>query len=212
MWDLTRTMREDMPVHPGAPEPVLKALAVPERDGYGMSEYRLWNHTGTHIDGQRHFVAGGRALDDYPLERFVTPATVVKVTSGPVTAAMLARALGDEFSGEAVVLVTGAYARWGTPDYFDFPVLSDDGARWLIAHRVGLLGIDACSVDPVDTESFPIHHVLLEGDCLIIENLAYTPELPDRFRLVALPIKVGGSNGDPARVIGLPLQPWPTNP
>jgi len=206
MWDLTRTIREDMPMHPGAAQPVLKALAVPERDGYGMSEYRFWNHTGTHIDGPLHFVPGGRPLDDYPLERFVTPARVVKATDGPITASALARALGEGFSGEAVVLVTGAYERFGTPGYFEFPVLADDGARWLVERRVGLLAVDAASVDPVDTEAFPVHRVLLAGDCLIIENLAYTPALPDRFRLVALPIKVAGSNGDPARVIGLPLE------
>ena len=205
IWDLTRTIWEDMPMHPGKPQPVLKALATPEREGYGMSEYRFWNHTGTHIDGQLHFVAGGRPLDRYPLERFITTARVVKATGSPVTASMLAAGLGDGFSGEAVVLVTGAYARWGTPGYFDFPVLSEDGAHWLVAHGVGLLGIDAASVDPVDTVDYPIHHILLEGDCLIIEDLAYTPDLPDRFRLIALPIKVGGSNGDPARVVGLPL-------
>ena len=205
MWDLTRTIAEDMPMHPGKPQPVLKALAEPERDGYGMSDYHFWNHTGTHIDGPRHFVAGAAGLETYPLQRFITPARVVHARTGPVTAAMLAEALGEDFRQEAVILATGAGERFGTPAYFDFPVLSEDGARWLIDHETGMLAVDCASVDPVDTVDFPIHRVLLGGDCLIIEELAYTSELPERFQLVALPIKVLGSNGDPARVVGLPL-------
>lgn len=205
MWDLTRTVHEGMPVHPGAPDPQIRVVAEAARDGFGMSEYQFWNHTGTHIDGPLHFVAGGRALDAFPLDRFVTPARVAVATENPITPEALERALGPDFLAQAVVLVTGAYGRYGTPGYFEFPVLSDAGARWLLDHQVGLLGVDAASVDPVDTTTYPIHRVLLEGECLIIENLAYTPELPPRFRLVALPIKVRGSNGDPARVIGLPL-------
>ena len=207
MWDLTQTIREDLAMYPGQPAPVLHHFAEAARDGYGLSEYRFWNHVGTHIDGPLHFFANRPSLHEYPLERFMCPAHVVHVGSAAaVSVDLLVAQLGRDCHHRAVVLDTGAHARWNTPAYFGpFPVLTEEAAHWLVDRGVQMLALDAPSVDPVDTETFPLHRILLGGDCLILENLAYTPELPDVFRLVALPIKVAGSNGDPARVVGLPL-------
>jgi len=209
MWDLTQTVSPHMVMYPGQPAPQIHHFAEAARDGYGMSEYRFWNHLGTHIDGPLHFFAGKPSLHEYPLDRLIVPARVVHVSrsDGPeVSVEQLVAQLGQGFTGQAVVLDTGTCQRWGTEAYYeDFPVLSEAAARWLVAHEVGMLALDTPSADPVATESFPLHRILLGGDCLIIENLAYDPTLPDAFRLVALPMKVEGSNGDPARVVGLPL-------
>jgi len=209
MWDLTWTVSEDMVMYPGQPAPVLHDFATAARDGYGMSEYRFWNHLGTHVDGPLHFFADGRPLDEYPLTRLVTPARVVRGPEGtPIGPAALEQALGTDFGREAVILVTGDWRRWNTPAYFDgYAVLTEDGAAWLVDHHVGLLAVDCPSVDPVATDVYPIHRILLGADCLIVENLAYTPDLPDRVTLAALPIRVKQSNGSPARVIAWDRMP-----
>jgi kynurenine formamidase len=150
-----------------------------------------------------HFFAEGRPLDEYPLTRLVTSARVVQAPrAAPIGAAALEQALGAHFRREAVILVTGDWRRWNTPAYFeDYAVLAEDGAAWLVERQVGLLAVDCPSVDPVATVDYPIHRILLGGDCLIVENLAYTPDLPDRVTLAALPIRVKHSNGSPARVV-----------
>ena len=202
-WDLTWTVSEDMVMYPGQPAPVFQDIAEAARDGYGMSEYRFWNHLGTHVDGPLHFFADGRALDEYPLARLVGPARVVRCDDAPViTASRLEAVLGPEFRHDTVILVTGNYRRWNTSAYYGFyPVLDGAAAQWLTERGVGMVAVDAPSVDPVETVDYPIHHILLGHDCLIVENLAYTPELPDAVMLAALPLRVRHSNGGPARVV-----------
>ena len=55
-------------------------IARVEEDGYAMSEYRLLNHIGTHVDAPCHQIAGGDTLDDLPLERLVTDAVTIDVS------------------------------------------------------------------------------------------------------------------------------------
>lgn len=194
-----------MVLYPGTPEPVLKALAEVEQDGYAMSEYRFWNHLGTHVDAPSHFVKTGRSLDQYPLSRLICE-TVVLPCHGKRTLDpdWLDERLGDT-PPPGLFLVTGHYRYWGTPRYFDpFAVLSAGGAHWLAAHGVKMVAVDAPSVDPVATTEFPIHKILLAEDCLLVENVDYAEDMPSRIELWALPLKVDGANGSPARVVAVP--------
>lgn len=206
MWDLTYTISEDMLLYPGTPQPKLHDFATPAKDGYGMSEFTFWNHLGTHIDAPNHFHADGRSLDQFPLSAFVRRVlTIDGRDTSELTAAFLEPRMERYESGDGVLLLTGQYRFWGTPDYFrPFPVLSDDGADFLLHRNVGMILVDAPSVDPVSTESFPIHRRLLRSPLLIVENLAYQPDLPAVFHITALPLKIKNSNGSPARVIATP--------
>lgn len=202
MWDLTHVIHEEMVLYPGTPAPVLQSLADVATDGYAMSEYRFWNHLGTHVDAPSHFVATGRSLDEYPLERLICESVVLDCQGRPTLEPdWLRENLGD-CPPPGLFLVTGQYRHWGTPRYYDaFPVLSSAGARWLGTHGVQMLAVDAPSVDPVTTTEFPVHRILLAQDLLLVENVAYTEELPARIQLWALPLKVQRANGSPARVV-----------
>jgi arylformamidase len=212
MWDLTRPLSEHMRLYPGMPAPKFVDLAMVSRDGYGMSEWTFRNHLGTHLDGPTHFV-DGKTLDQYGPERLLTEAAAVHLEQLPagtiIGPRMLEAALGPNPPG-AVVLVTGQWSRWGQEDYFGpFPVLDAAGVVWLLERGIELVAVDAPSVDPVDTDTFPIHRQLLGADCLILENLAWQPDLPGRFVLAALPMLVEGANGAPCRALAwdaLPAQ------
>ncbi len=203
MWDLTYTISEDMLLYPGTPQPKLHDFATPAKDGYGMSEFTFWNHLGTHIDAPNHFHADGRSLDQFPLNAFIRRVVTVDCQeTKEITEAFLKPRLAQYQTGDGVLLLTGQYRFWGTRDYFrPFPVLSDDGAEFLLEKHVGMILTDAPSVDPVSTETFPIHRRLLRAPLLIVENLAYQPDLPPIFHVTALPLKIKNSNGSPARVI-----------
>jgi arylformamidase len=45
------------------------------------------------------------------------------------------------------------------------------------------------------------HHILLEHDCLIIENLALASITAGEYEMVCLPLKLVGLEGAPARVV-----------
>ena len=205
MKDLTYTISETMLLYPGQPQPRLHDFARPEIDGYGMSEFAFWNHLGTHLDAPTHFYADGWSLDTFPIERFITVVHTIdcrQLTS--IQPQHVLPTLMHMPKGEAVLLLTGQYRYWGTPRYFDpFPVLDDAAADLLVEHEVRMVLVDAPSVDLVETTDFPNHHRLLRAPLLIVENLAYREDLPDTFKIAALPLKIEASNGSPARIITL---------
>src|SRR5699024_8428170 len=75
------TLRPEMPVYPGAPQPVLQPVQTLQQHGCRESELRLWSHHGTHIDAPAHMVAEGKTLDALPLERFFGLATMLDVSA-----------------------------------------------------------------------------------------------------------------------------------
>ena len=46
--------------------------------------------------------------------------------------------------------------------------LSLEGASWLIERDLKLVGVDAVSIDPLDSEDFPAHRLLLSTGTLAV--------------------------------------------
>lgn len=160
---------------------------------------------GTHLDAPTHFYANGLSLDEFPIERFVVQVHTVDCRGlDYISGDHLAQSLPNLAPRSGVFLLTGHHKFWGTEQYFEpFATLSEDGARWLLQHQVGMILVDAPSVDLVDTVDFPNHHRLLKDPVLVVENLAWEDGLPFTFTVAALPLKVAHSNGCPARVMML---------
>jgi kynurenine formamidase len=90
----------------------------------------------------------------------------------------------------------------GGPDLDSYPVLSPGSARWLTGFNLKAIGMDNISADRLDTETFPIHQILLQADILLNENLAHLDRLPvSGFRLTCLPLKLVQAGGTPVRLV-----------
>ena len=205
--DLTQPMTNGMPVMEGITPPVFRDLAEVAADGYAMSEYNFVNHTGTHVDAPAHQIAGGATLDDLPLDRLVTDALTIDVTThkpGPVGLDVLGRVLPEVRRNDIVLLRSGNAANWGTDAYWRGWCYPDAAAAAaLVEAGVSGVGFDGPSADPVDSTDYELHHVWLSGGAIILENLAAMDQLPARCRIVVAPLKVTGANGGPARVLAL---------
>jgi arylformamidase len=205
--DLTQPMATGMPVMDGINPPRFHDFARVEADGYAMSEYAFWNHTGTHVDAPAHQIAGGDTLDDIPLDRLVTQALTIDVTGhgpGPVGLAELEPHLPAVRPGDIVLLHSGNAANWGTDAYWHGWCYPDAAAaKALIGAGVSGVGFDGPSADPVDSTEYELHQVWLGAGRIILENLASLAGLPARCRIVVAPLKVAGANGAPARVLAL---------
>ena len=203
--DLTHHLADDMPLYPGLPSPSFHDFAVVERDGYGMSEYNLRNHIGTHVDAPSHQIAGGDTLDDIPLESLVTEAVTIDLSArapGPVGREELEPYLGDLGGGDWLFLYSGNGRNWGSEAYWTGWSYPDaDASRALIGRGIVGIGFDGPSADPVDTETFELHKVWLGAGRMILENLTNLDALPARTQVVVAPMKVSGANGAPARVL-----------
>ena len=123
---------------------------------------------------------------------------------GPITAKFLE---GVDISGgqERVIFKTRNSSLWEQSEFVeDYVGLDLDAARWLINKGVKLVGIDYLSVDAPGAPDLSVHRSLLSSDIVVVEGLDLRKVSPGRYNLVCLPMKIGGSEGAPARVILLP--------
>ncbi len=206
--DLTQHLEDGMPVFPGITSPSFEDFARVASDGYAMSEYRLVNHIGTHVDAPAHQILGGDTLDQIPLDRLVTDALKLDFTAhapGALSLADLEPHLGQMRRGDIVLVCSGNDRNWGSDAYWTGWCYPDvEASRAMIERGVSGVGFDGPSADPVDSTTYELHRVWLSAGRLIIENLARLTELGARTSIVVAPMKVRGANGAPARVLAFP--------
>jgi kynurenine formamidase len=208
--DLSYPLCPETPVFPNYPPVEITILDATDRrkpDGtraLNSSHLAMGLHCGTHMDAPFHFFASGRAIDLIEPERCVGPATVIRLLQyaqgGEIAPADLAPAEAALRETGKALLVTGWYRQWGRPGFFsEHPTLSGATAHQLVEWGVHLVAVDMPSVD---RPPFPAHLELLGNGTLIVENLTNLGALrADRVELIALPLKIVGRDGSPARVI-----------
>jgi arylformamidase len=206
IYDITVPLGQESVVWPGDPEVEISAIArIANGDVCNLTCLALSNHTGTHVDCPWHFVDDGARLDAIPLHRWCGPCFVadLRAVARTVDASHL-DAAGIPAGVERLLLRTRNSNRWSaSPTTFasDYVALSPDAAQWIVARRIGLVGIDYYSVDAFDDHQHRVHHLLLGNDTLIIENLDLSAIAAGAYDLLCLPLKVVGVDGAPARVV-----------
>ncbi len=225
--DLTHTLGPQAPYWPegNAPSPFhAKVTETYQRDGYFGREIEIPEHFGTHMDAPRHFDPTGKTVDQLPVKNFLAMAVVVDVSasvrSNPdyrLTVADLEnweKAHGPMPSGCFVFLRTGWASRWPSEKQFmnqdakgvmHFPGYSLEAARYLLehVHPVGI-GIATPSIDYGPSKNFEVHHLTMSAGLYHLENVANLDELPPTGAcVIALPMKLEGGSGSPARVLAL---------
>ncbi|MBZ0171004.1 MAG: cyclase family protein, partial [Phycisphaerales bacterium] len=200
--DLSHELHAATPVFPGSPAPAFEPVTTIERDGYAERYLQMGSHTGTHIDAPCHVLAGGRSLDQYPIEAFSGRAVVIDVAGCDRIDAPHLRPLdGLAPIPDFVLLRTGWDSKWGTPGYFeDFPTLTAPAAERLASLSITGIGLDVASVDRVGDHDLPIHRVLMESELLIVENLTRLGRIPPGpFEFHCAPLRVLCADGSPVR-------------
>jgi arylformamidase len=71
----------------------------------------------------------------------------------------------------------------------------------LVELGVKLVGVDYLSVEAFDNQTHPVHNTLLEAGVVIIETLNLAEVSAGDYELIALPVKLKGADGAPARVV-----------
>lgn len=203
--DLSHPIRPGMPLFPGTPEPRMEILSSLAREGYAERWLCMASHTGTHIDAPAHLLPGGSTLDTFPPERFTGSAIVIPVDGPTITISVLAPFEARIRTSRFVLLHTGWAGRWGEPGYFEgFPVLEPDAATWLASFDLAGIGIDAPSLDPVESTTLPNHRVFLSKDICLIENLRGLEAIgPEPFLFTCLPLPLAEADGSPVRAVAI---------
>lgn len=189
-------------------------------DSFQVTRFGLAVHGFTHIDAPRHISPGGATTSDFDLAALVGEAAVIDLTGtaddSPITAESLETADGHVRPGDRVLLRTDWDRRYSL-DKREFwtqaPYLTRDACERLAAHEPSLVGFDFPQDRPIrgllDGESatmadFVSHDVILRRGVPMIEYLRNLGAIRSpRPKLCALPVKLLGADGAPARVVAI---------
>ena len=194
-----------MPVWPGDPGIVLEQeSSLAAGDPYNLSRLSCGVHTGTHIDAPLHFIQGGKAVDELPLEALVGPARVIHLLDvDEVTPQELEQA-NLPLDTRRLLLRTRNSELWRRRDTAfrtDFVALTQEAAIWIVSHGIRLIGMDYLSVQRYSDAEPITHRILLEAGVVIVEGLDLAQVPAGEFHLVCLPLRLEGAEGAPARAI-----------
>jgi arylformamidase len=200
--DITRPLHGEMPVWPGDPPFELDwAARISVGDPVNVAAVRTGVHAGTHVDAPYHVLEKGGRIDEVSPEVFIGPAVVMDVRGRyPIDRDQFERILEGASRPERILLRTGA---WRTDDEFPtaFPCPTVEAAELIATAGVRLLGTDAPSVDPPDSEGLPVHRALLSSGVCILENLLLDDVEAGEYDLIALPLRLREADASPVRAV-----------
>lgn len=197
--------------------------------GYFYSAYTVCTpeHGGTHLDAPVHFAANGEATHELPLDKLISPASVIDVSAAaqedrnyrlsPEDVLAFEGRHGRIQPGTMLLLRTGWSRFWpdakaylgddtpGDASNLQFPGFGEAAVKLLVEDRgVTLLGIDSASIDYGPSQDFIAHRVAAAQGVINLENLTNLDQLPETGAIImALPMKIGGGSGGPVRVVAL---------
>ena len=187
-----------------------------------VTYYTMRTHMFTHIDAQKHQLADGQEMPDYPLDIYIGRASFIDLSDIQPNEAIDAARMKAAFekSGceqtDRLILKTcwGLQRDWTTHDYWDdAPYITRDGAQYLASLGPRLVGYDfpqdydirMFEKKPRGECVLPVHQeVLVKANIMQIEYMHYLWEVPvNNFDLYALPLKLreGPLDGAQIRVI-----------
>lgn len=206
--DLTHRIDSEMPVFPGTEKPIIQKANTIEKDGFAEVKITMYSHTGTHMDAPAHMIAQGFELDKFPIEQFIGKSIILDFSNIHTRIIDVNTLKGHEEKiklVEFLIIKTGWSQYWGSEAYYKaFPALSDEAALWLTQFHLKGVGIDAISIDDMDSVTFAVHKRLMEKNILIIENLTNLDEVGEEpFTLSVLPLKTKDADGSPIRAVAI---------
>ena len=211
--DLSMTLEDGMITYPtrshhGFEACTLGRIAI---EGRETRKLTLGSHCGTHIDAPKHFFNGAPGIDETSLDTLVGPALLIDVgelcQGAEIGKAEIEQKMAPHEKVERLVIRTGWSRFWNTEDYYSgWPVLSWDAADFLIEKNIKLLGFDFPSPDPGYSGpdrslDCPLHKLFFNQGITLVEYLTNLDKLEEgMILLMALPLKLKGFDGSPARV------------
>lgn len=209
--DLTYSLEEGMTTFAAPWHPLVQINQL-GRHGFEGRETRkisMGTHTGTHVDAPLHFISGGKTIDMLPLEKLVGEVSILDFSHLEENQAVTREMLLDRKIGPRTIVRFGWGKHWGSKKYYaGYPYFSPEAAAYLVEQGVELLGMDTPSPDDSraklggDAQDSPMHKYFLGHEVILMEYLANLEEADENtsWCVAALPLKIRGGDGAPARV------------
>lgn len=188
-----------------------------EQRGWQGSIFSMFAHLGTHVDAPLHFIEGTYGIDQVPLDRIIGPAVLMDFSHKGGNEAITVeevRIYDKKLrirEGEIVIFRTDWTDKtWGTDAFFtNSPYLTGEVGEWMVEKKVRAGVYDFSEEYFVRKAGFtgnecPYHKTVLASN---IYNIEYVKNLgkitQERCLIMAMPLKLVGVEGAPARVIAI---------
>ncbi|AZT91090.1 cyclase family protein [Caldicellulosiruptor changbaiensis] len=187
---------------PGDPKvEVKRVFDITKGDIATVSKLSLSSHTATHIDAPAHFIKGGLTVDKIPLEHLMGKVKIFEVPEeDKITRSFLEK---KHIEREKAIFFKTKNSQYlnSSKFYEKYTSLSLDAAEYLIEKGVKVVGIDYLSIEEFGSEDYSVHKSLLSSGIIIIEGLSLLNVSEGEYEFIALPLRVKGCDGAPARVV-----------
>jgi arylformamidase len=203
--DVTLELSPATAIWPGAPRFSIELKQMEIGGSIATSSFfSMTPHCGTHIDAPLHFAHGGQTIDAVSLDWLIGPCQVLEhLGSGHISKDDLA-AMGF-VPRERVLIKTRNSLKPRTSDFdFDFISLLPDAIEHMVASGVRVLGVDGFSIGPFGDLTTHNHRIFCGAGGIIIELLDLSTVEAGEYFMIALPLRIKGAEGSPARVVLFP--------
>ncbi len=199
IWDISQTLRPDLPVWPGDTAfSFERTWKMEDSSPVNVARMTMSTHSGTHADAPLHYAADGLDAAGMDLSPYLGECLVID-----------ARGVSNEIDiGDLPHIDSADRVLFRTWDAFphdewrsDWLPIAPETVEWLALQGVRLIGTDAPSVDPQDSKTMAAHLAVLDHDLRILEGLVLDDVPEGRYELIALPLKVAGGDAGLCRAI-----------
>jgi len=194
IYDITRPLAPGCVVYPGD---IVPQFRREDHGQYRITDIRMSSHSGTHIDAPVHYLDHGATVDQIPLSALMGWCRVLDCSGSgkEITAADL----GGKTGGTDKLLLKTAFSeKYEFSE--EYPALSVDASRYLAGLGIACIGTDAPSIEGYRS-SGEVHRTLLSTGMVIIELLDLAGVSEGEYWMIALPLRLQGSDGSPCRVL-----------
>ena len=184
-------------VYPGDPMPEKRELKSMEKgELYNLTVFSMCAHNGTHIDAPRHFIQGGKTVDEISMDAFIGMAYVAE-HSGVVTdndaTEIIANAKKQNMEAAKRILIKGDVE------------ISLEAANVFASSNILLLGNEPQSVGPQNAP-IAVHLALLSADVILLEGIRLSAVPEGVYFLNAAPLNLVGTDGSPCRAVLIDIE------
>lgn len=201
--DLSHCIEDNMVAFCEEETPHIYGLSSIKKEGYEVRKLIITTHTSTHIDAPKHVFNDGKSIDEISLDNFYGKALTIDCTK-------IDYCIGIEVLNgynldniDFVLFYTGYDKLWNSDDFLkNYKYPSSELCKYLCNTHIKGIGVDTISVDEENNHHLPNHHILLEKNMLIIENLNNLHSILNKtIELFIFPLKISCGDGSPVRAI-----------
>jgi len=200
IYDISMTIEKEMGVYKNKEEkrPVIKFDRKIPKDSINESSMYMNLHTGTHIDAPYHVDDNGETIENVDLNKLITKCRVLDLTK-----------IVDKITKEDLIcknIKPGEFLLLKTKNSFteefepDFIFVEKSGAEYLAEKEIIGVAIDSFGIERAQPDH-ETHKTLFNKGVIIIEGVRLKEIEEAEYLMCALPLKIKGVDGAPARIV-----------